>query len=1512
MDTALTDLSKVVDFSSNQLSEMADSAVNLGKQLGQSSVEIMKGMAEFGRVAKNQKDIIELTRVAGMASNVTTMSAADAAKNITSSMITFGIEAKDSMKILNSWNEIQNNFRVSAEDLAASISKIGAASRLANTDMQDLEGMSSAIVQSLGISGNEAGTALKSFMSRIYRTDESDPEELGKTAKALKSIMDIDTSKANGELKSFNSLISEIQSGWGKMSKQEQLAVAQSMGSTYHYSKFVALMENYQIKLDAAAMARNSENSALEENAKKLDSISGRLGLLKVASEEFWRSLIDSNALKSMVSSLTYLVSTFANLRTIIMTAVSALLILKGTQIASTISTWSSSFLMWSTSARTATISSTLFNSSIVQTQARLAGLSFAEIGAMTTTTGLGVSIKSLGFAFKGLLASIGPIGLLVGAITAVSIGMSIYNQKQEENAMASEQASQKLNQEQDALSGLSEEYSKIIQSGDKTAESKSRLKGIQNELIKTYGIEAEGLDLVNGKYTDQIALINKVISDKAKEQLASMGNSGAEALANSTRVLSSQFGAGDSRGNRSVVDPVFNSIVGKSVGESTQGKELFEVNGTLKERVAILEKLKLSLDKTNANDVYSKSVIKDVTDEYNKLNSEMKANQTVLDKYLENKNIVDFYDSFKSNIGEVSDLMSKFLKNPNDTGLTKQLNELHDKMINLADSKGRLGDFQSFIDELFGGIPNKANDASDGTNNFSNSLKTLQETMSTSASSISDIQSAMDEYNESGKFNLDTIIKLSKTYPKLLEMLGNESKIRDFLTSKIKEEQEVSRRAYAQMLMDSEEFYKAKVLGNAQVMDALSKLYNGDLSQYKSLAEAKAKVDQELIQRLASLWSNYYRAGALVAQPLDGGRTVVGADGSEQFITPEMKAQLSGLKEYSNQMSALASAMDGIAMKGTSGIDFSKIGMSGSKASGSKDKTDKTQDPSYTDPTDALIAEANAQSLLTKAKSDAIQKEIDQAKSAKDYSLILLKTTELIANQKLELQQLNDARTKINTAKDTALSSSPFGDTSRWFNDANEASSNYVNEFNNSTAEVQKTMESTFSVMQKLRKGWVDNKKSVDELTDSQVKLKQSLQDIITTQADEAVEALKASLENQKKLDDEACDAKIKNLDATHQKVLDYIDEELSAQEDAINKQISLIDELANAEDYNKNLSSKQTSAQETQNQINILSRDTSPEGKAKLAELQKTLATQNSEIEDLQNSHSRELRKQNLQDALDAIKKESEAKKNSENEKYNATKDRLSKEKAETDTNYTAMMGSDQTFAALRQAIIDGNIVNIKEALLTFNKDFTKDLTDKADAIDKSFQAIIATIKQVKDVANTIPEIPANAKGTKSSASGLSIVDDGNGRELIRTPNGKMYLGDNSGPKIVNLPEGSEVLNNSETEDFLKKTSSIKEIPRYASGIGNLTSNTIISDIISKFDIPSLLKSISLPTFSMPSFQTPQLANNISTNTNVTIPKIEFNVTAENGEISKKNLQKAADYVIRQIEKAQTIRGR
>ncbi|MDV7397971.1 phage tail tape measure protein, partial [Arthrospira platensis SPKY1] len=114
-DTALVDLSKVVDISKSQMEDMRVSALSLAKDLGQSSVDIVGGMAEFGRVTKDLTEIKELTKTATMASNVTDLSASDAAAALNTTMIAFKINAKDSMKILDQFNEIQNNFRTSGE-----------------------------------------------------------------------------------------------------------------------------------------------------------------------------------------------------------------------------------------------------------------------------------------------------------------------------------------------------------------------------------------------------------------------------------------------------------------------------------------------------------------------------------------------------------------------------------------------------------------------------------------------------------------------------------------------------------------------------------------------------------------------------------------------------------------------------------------------------------------------------------------------------------------------------------------------------------------------------------------------------------------------------------------------------------------------------------------------------------------------------------------------------------------------------------------------------------------------------------------------------------------------------------------------------------------------------------------------------------------------------------------------------------------------------------------------------
>jgi hypothetical protein len=72
-------------------------------------------------------------------------------------------------------------------------------------------------------------------------------------------------------------------------------------------------MENMDIATSATTKALNSQGSALDENQKYLDSITGRLGILRTTIEEAFANAFSVDLIKNLVSTMTVLVEKFAN-----------------------------------------------------------------------------------------------------------------------------------------------------------------------------------------------------------------------------------------------------------------------------------------------------------------------------------------------------------------------------------------------------------------------------------------------------------------------------------------------------------------------------------------------------------------------------------------------------------------------------------------------------------------------------------------------------------------------------------------------------------------------------------------------------------------------------------------------------------------------------------------------------------------------------------------------------------------------------------------------------------------------------------------------------------------------------------------------------------------------------------------------------------------------------------------------------------------------------------------------
>lgn len=74
---------------------------------------------------------------------------------------------------------------------------------------------------------------------------------------------------------------------------------------------------------------------------------------------------------------------------------------------------------------------------------------------------------------------------------------------------------------------------------------------------------------------------------------------------------------------------------------------------------------------------------------------------------------------------------------------------------------------------------------------------------------------------------------------------------------------------------------------------------------------------------------------------------------------------------------------------------------------------------------------------------------------------------------------------------------------------------------------------------------------------------------------------------------------------------------------------------------------------------------------------------------------------------------------------------------------------------------------------------------------------------------------KLPAYAKGTDGHPGGPAVVGDGGGEELIRTPDGRMFLSPAT-DTLVNLPRGTQVLPHRETKALLNM------FPAYKWGVG------------------------------------------------------------------------------------------
>ncbi len=455
-------------------------------------------------------------------------------------------------------------FGMKAEDVGHFADVLAAASANANTNVSmmgetfkycapiagalgfSVEDVAEAIglMANSGIKSTMAGTALRTTLTKLSEGVTITGEKLGE--------IEIKTSNADGTMRSLKDILNELRTAFDQLTPAEKSSAAESIAGKHALSGFLALMNSGAEDIDKLRGAiENCDGAAANMAETMTQNTAGAVTIMKSALEGLGLAVYDKfgEALKGDIEGFTDI---FADLKYQIE---SGELDEVFERVAASVGKAADQLIRYARDGLPKFIEG-LANviAFLVEYRNVVAGVIStmitlkASMAVAKTVVSLVGSIKGLVVALKSMrtasaaataateahtaaqianniaakanpyIAAASAVAALAGGIIALVMTTDTATESVEDlNAKAEElnATAQEADEAARGVHDLVEEYKNIKTASDDTKEAKERLKEIQGTLVSTYDVEAEKLDLVNGKYQEQLGLLEKIAGEK-------------------------------------------------------------------------------------------------------------------------------------------------------------------------------------------------------------------------------------------------------------------------------------------------------------------------------------------------------------------------------------------------------------------------------------------------------------------------------------------------------------------------------------------------------------------------------------------------------------------------------------------------------------------------------------------------------------------------------------------------------------------------------------------------------------------------------------------------------------------------------------------------------------------------------------------------------------------------------------------------------------------------------------
>lgn len=284
-ESAMSSVGAISGATGKDLNDLTAKAKEMGATTQFSATESANAMEYMAMAGWKTKDMI--SGIGGIM-DLAAASGSDLARTsdiVTDALTAFGKSAKDSGTFADVMAAASSNANTNVEMMGETFKYVGAAAGAMKYSIQDIA-LATGLMANSGIKGSEAGTALRSVITRMAKPTKESSAAMKKLGMSM--------TDSKGNMKSFGAVMKDLRKGMKGMTEDQKASYAAMLGGQEAMSGVLAIANASEEDFNKLSKAIENSTGAANEMANvKLDNLQGDVTLLKSGMEGLGITIYD-------------------------------------------------------------------------------------------------------------------------------------------------------------------------------------------------------------------------------------------------------------------------------------------------------------------------------------------------------------------------------------------------------------------------------------------------------------------------------------------------------------------------------------------------------------------------------------------------------------------------------------------------------------------------------------------------------------------------------------------------------------------------------------------------------------------------------------------------------------------------------------------------------------------------------------------------------------------------------------------------------------------------------------------------------------------------------------------------------------------------------------------------------------------------------------------------------------------------------------------------------------------